>query len=332
MDTRYAYAVGRIRALETRLLPMPKLLGILVAADAPGALRMLSDTVYAQSLAEVKDESEFENSMAGELGRAYDLFRDLSLDPELTDLFRLRNDVHNLKVLLKAKYAKAQADPYLIDMGLFELGEIKEMVEKANFRALPQILQEAVREAMAQFNQSRNPQMIDFALDEAMYRLFLETACACGEPFLEELFRIEIDLINIKTHVRLKIRGSLREKLQEAMLPGGGLPKERFLKLFDGSLEQFAQGLMYTRYGRVISDGIDHWKEHVDLTCLEKMLDDYLLDYLKLAKYITFGLEPLIGYLLAKETEIKNIRTILVGKFNNLSKETIKERLRETYV
>jgi len=332
MDTKYAYAVGRIRALETRFLNMPKLLVILEAADAPGALNMLSDTVYAESLAEVRDESKFETIMAHELARTYGLFRDLSLDPELTDLFFLRNDVHNLKVILKAKYAHARPDPYLLDLGLFGLTTLKQMIEKEDFRVLPQVIQEGVREAMTQFDQRKNPQAVDIILDEALYSLLLEAARSRKDPFLEELFRMDIDLTNLKTFVRLKIRARGREQLQEALLAGGFLPTERLLKLFDGTLEQFAQGLRNTRYGRVIADGIANWKEHAQLTYLEKLLDDYLFDYLKQAKYITFGLEPLVGYLLAKETEIRNIRTILVGKFNNLPKQQILERLRETYV
>jgi len=35
---------------------------------------------------------------------------------------------------------------------------------------------------------------------------------------------------------------------------------------------------------------------------------------------------------LAKETELKNIRILLVGKLNGLSKEILEERLREPYV
>jgi V/A-type H+-transporting ATPase subunit C len=311
---------------------MPKLLGILETADAPGVLNMLSDTVYAEDLAEVRDESKFETVMTHELARTYGLFRDLSLDPELTDLFFLRNDVHNLKVLLKAKYAHARPDPYLLDPGLFESVTLKQMIEKEDFRVLPQVIQEGVREAMTQFDQRKNPQVVDIILDEALYSLLLETARSRKDSFLEELFRMEIDLTNLKTFVRLKIRARGREQLQEALLAGGFLPTERLLTLFDGTLEQFAQGLRNTRYGRAIADGIANWKEHAQLTYLEKLFDDYLLDYLKQAKYITFGLEPLVGYLLAKETEIRNIRTILVGKFNNLPKQQILERLRETYV
>ena len=53
---------------------------------------------------------------------------------------------------------------------------------------------------------------------------------------------------------------------------------------------------------------------------------------MKKAKTIPFGIEPIIGYIYAKENEIKLIRIIMVGQMNNVPKEVIRERLRDSYV
>ena len=53
---------------------------------------------------------------------------------------------------------------------------------------------------------------------------------------------------------------------------------------------------------------------------------------MKEAKFIPFGGEPLLAYIYAKETEIKVVRIIMVGKLNNISPEVIRERLRDIYV
>ena len=52
---------------------------------------------------------------------------------------------------------------------------------------------------------------------------------------------------------------------------------------------------------------------------------------LKAAKYVTFGPEPIFAYIAAKETEIKIIRIIMVGKLNNVDTAVIRERVREVY-
>ena len=54
--------------------------------------------------------------------------------------------------------------------------------------------------------------------------------------------------------------------------------------------------------------------------------------YIKDAKYVPFGPEAAAAFLLAKESEIKNLRMILTGKIAGTPKEVISERLRETYV
>lgn len=53
---------------------------------------------------------------------------------------------------------------------------------------------------------------------------------------------------------------------------------------------------------------------------------------MKEAKIVTKGLEPVLTYMYVKENEIKQIRTIMVGKLNNITKEVIRERLRDGYV
>ena len=56
------------------------------------------------------------------------------------------------------------------------------------------------------------------------------------------------------------------------------------------------------------------------------------MSYIRNARLVTIGVEPLIAWLFAKETEIRNVRMIMTGKINNLPMDMIRERLRETYV
>ena len=69
-----------------------------------------------------------------------------------------------------------------------------------------------------------------------------------------------------------------------------------------------------------------------NFSLIEKLFDEYVLNYVKKAKYITFGIEPLIGYFFAKKTECINIRNIITGKINRLPSDVIKQRLRKTYI
>ena len=69
-----------------------------------------------------------------------------------------------------------------------------------------------------------------------------------------------------------------------------------------------------------------------DLTQFEKNCDDFIMSYVKDARYKSLTPEPIVGYIIGKETEVKCIRIIMTCKLNDIDVETIKERVRESYV
>ncbi|HCJ66580.1 MAG TPA: hypothetical protein DHV62_04460, partial [Elusimicrobia bacterium] len=94
-NSNYACAVGKIRALENQLLRNSDFERLLEVDNAGDVLRELSDTPYGEYLSRIKDVNEFELLLTEELKRTYNLIRELSLHPEITDLFFLRKDLHN---------------------------------------------------------------------------------------------------------------------------------------------------------------------------------------------------------------------------------------------
>ena len=68
------------------------------------------------------------------------------------------------------------------------------------------------------------------------------------------------------------------------------------------------------------------------LTAFERECDNALTAYLAAARRIPFGEETVIGYLYAKELEFTAIRAIFAGRAAGLDGDTIRARLRETYL
>ena len=79
-------------------------------------------------------------------------------------------------------------------------------------------------------------------------------------------------------------------------------------------------------------NGVEDYTKSGSAGVLEKLVDNYIMNMMKEAKMIPFGGEPLLAYIYAKETEIKVVRIIMVGKLNNIAEEVIRERLRDIYV
>jgi len=332
MDNRYAYAVGKIRAREVRLLDLPKLLSILEAENVEEALKGLSDTDYREGLALVKQEEDFDLHLSRQMESVYGLISELTQDPEITDLFILRNDFHNIKVAFKKKHLAPREDEYYLTPSKVNREELAEAVRTSNFFRLPPLLAGALEKIEGIYSSEKNIQLINTILDEIYFSHSLQVSRRAKCEFLERLFLIQIDLTNIRTFLRLKEMSKGRDALRNRLISGGVLEREHFLKLFAGSLESFVDSLRFKDYYEILKSGIEHWKKSGSFSFLEKLFDDYLLNFVKRAKYISFGIEPLIGYLVAKEMEVKNLRTAIVGKFNKLSPESIKGRLREVYI
>ncbi len=330
-DTIYAYAVGRTRALETRLLDRARFDRMIDATSAEEALKVLAESDYANAVAELADVHDFESMLAAELKEAFDLILKISPKPELISIMALRYDVHNLKVLFKAKYLGIKSD-LLIPVGSLDLDKMEYAVAEEDFRDLPEKLRRAAEDVSEDFLVNRDPQVIDLLLDQVLYDQLVSSARERGINFLEGMFIRQIDLTNLKSIIRVKRMGLNRELLKNILLPHGSIPNDLLAGMLDEPLESLITMLSMSDYADLVSEGVRNWLDKGTVSSLEKLSDDYITAYLKKGKWTPFGLEPLVGYLWAKEIEIKNIRLILVGKINKLPAEAIRERIRDVYI
>lgn len=352
-NTKYAYAVGRIRALETRLLDGMAIGRLLEADDAQEVLKALSEGEYEAALSNISDAADFETALNIEQERIYSLVDQLSLDPELTGIFRARWDFHNLKALLKSSYLKAAdsaetsqqagaTDDVLVTSGLIPVDAIRFTIEPDDEQSGSGLsltgsngssyIMDALEDTREQYEESQNPQMIDIVIDKHIQSFLYQRAADYPSPFLCGYFEAIADLTNIKSFVRVKMLNEGVRLLDAVLLPYGSLDRQIYMGQFDETVENVAASLTGTRYADVVAEGIRSWTEEHSLAVFEKLADNYLINYIKPAKYMVFGVEPLIGYLLAKEHEMKLIRIIVTGKLNDLPAENIRERLRDTYV
>lgn len=331
-NTKYAYAVGRIRVLETRLLDRIKLDRMVEAPTVQDSLKILGETDYSGSVAAMSSAHDYETMLGDEINRVFGLIRKISPEPELTDVLSLQFDIHNLKVLFKAHYLEESGASSLMQGGTIPPEKLQAMVKEENFRDLPEELQKAAGSIVEEFFITRDPQIIDLYLDKVHFDIMMSTAKRSRSDFLEGFFVKQIDLLNVKTFFRVKRMGRGREFLKKALLPQGRISAELFLGLLDEPVYQLAERLAMTEYAEIISEGVREWQSEGTLTRFEKLSDDYVSIYLMRNRNNPFGLEPLIAYMFAKETEVKNIRMVMVGKINGLPIESIRERLRDVYV
>ena len=186
--------------------------------------------------------------------------------------------------------------------------------------------------AVEDFEATKDPQRIDIIVDKFMFEELVQIRKSLNYSFTDKIINAMIDSTNIKTLLRIKKQGKGREFAQEVIVPGGYIDKDTLVSIINESPENIIYKLSFSVYSEVVREGLEGYIATNSANLLEKLSDNYIMALMKDSKFVTFGPERILSYIYAKETEIKLIRIIMVGKLNNVAEEVIRERLRDSYV
>ena len=323
----YLYLSARIHALENKLLTRERMERMLSARTAEEAAKVLSECGYGDFPA--LTPSSIEAALDRARQETFAGLRREAPDPAMVDVFCIQYDYHNLKVLVKGEATGQDPAPLLLEAGRYPAGRLREDYEKGALDRYAPRFRQAAAEARDTLAASGDPQTADLVLDRACYAELLEAAQSSGSPFLEGYVRLSIDSVNLRAAVRAARMGRGSDFLRRVLLPGGSTDADRLLAASgSGGL---AGVFSHTWLAEAAQAG-DEARKGGPLTRFERLCDDALTRYLSQGRRIPFGEHPLIGYLYAKESELTAIRVILTGRLAGLDAETIRERLRESYV
>ncbi|MDH7512122.1 MAG: V-type ATPase subunit [Clostridiales bacterium] len=253
----YAYAVGRVHALENYLIHQAVFREAAEATDFVSALKIVYDAGnYGEDLIKVSNSKELDAV----------LFREEENLKNLVGAILLEKDI--LKVML---------------------------------------LDESPEEALAPAERS-------------------------GNAFILGYVKCRIDTGNIKIFCRSMYLEIPEEKFEKLFLPGGTIAPQDFVGCYGLALHEACDRFQATAYHDLWKRGVDVFLERQTFVELERRIEDFLMSYLRRAKHITFGPEPVFAYGLAKKRELALVRLLGLGKMMKLPAELIKERISATYV
>ena len=331
-EMQFSQVIPRLRVYETRLLDKSKVDRMIDSNSAQEALKVLQETEYANVMTNVKRAEDYEVILSEELKRLFNVMYEISPEKSLVDLMSVKYDYHNIKVILKGIFLKEDLSYLLIHVGTIKVSKLKSSIENNELRDLSPIMREAIEEAIKDFENSKDPQMVDIILDKYMFKEIIQIKNSIKDRFVDKYVDSVIDSTNLKTLLRVKKQNKGREFFSSVIIEGGSIDKDKLLGMLNDSVENVATKLSFTDYAEFIKVGIEYYSKTRSVSLLEKLIDNYIMDMMKDAKIIPFGVEPILAYIYAKETEIKIIRIIMVGKLNNISAEVVRERLRDIYV
>lgn len=327
-DTDYLFISTYLRAREKNLLTAARMERMIDAPTAEDAAKVLQEIGYGEFSA--SSDRELGEVLARERETLYqDLCRFVP-DKAVVDVFKLKYDYHNSKAMLKAQAMDVDGRHLLLDAGRIPAQALAQAVLEGDYGSLPPRLGKAVEEAYEVLSATGDPQLSDFVLDRAYYSEMLEAAQSFGSGFLVDYVRSSIDAANLRSAVRTLRMKKGGEFLRKVLFDGGSVKPEAVLAAaLGGDLEEVYRT---TPLRDAAQAGAEAVHGGGSLTRFEKLCDDAVTATAARAKRVSFGVEAVIGYLVAKEIEFTAVRIIMSSRMAGIGGDTIRERLREAYV
>lgn len=324
-DTDYLYATMRLRAAENKFLQPERAEKLLAASDYNEALKLylgsLSPELYGTSLIENGDS---ERLLEEELKASFALVTECSPDKAIGETFLYSYDCQNIKSAIKCELLGYAFSDYALPYGAINPEEVEKAVRSRDFSAFPEKLRHAAASLFSENLKDSDPQRIDIVLDKACIEAITDKSAESPFPFLSELARIKADLYNISSAVRCAMMKKSPEFFKTLLAGGGFLDAAFYSEQYEpGTVERLCSALSLTRYSALASA-----LSEKGASVLGKLTDEFYYSMAEESRMVAFGGEVLIGFLIRKEKELKNVRIILAGKKSRLDEKAIRERMR----
>ena len=323
------FATAMTRSNEKKLLTSEQFRSMIDSGSIDDICRIIQDAGYGS------DSEPFKPATYQKIlsDRELNLFDDtlkMGKEFEVLDVLNLVNDYHNIKVLLKAEALGIDRSDILLNTGNIPAEKMTEYVRDRS-KMLSEDMLKAVLEASETHARTKDPQLIDFICDKYCFIEMNKIAEKCGNEFVKGYVKIKIDASNLKTYARVKAMGQPWTYFNEVFIEGGEIDTLLYQRAYNEDVAQFGSHFK----GTLLYDAATIGREDLDktgsFTMFEKLCDDAVVEYAKGGKEISFGIEVVFAYYVAKQIEMTNIRVLMAGKLANMNPETIQERMRKTY-
>jgi len=331
-DDRYAYAVARVKVLETRLIDRATV-DRLMGETPQGLFEWARESEYAEAFADVASPLEFPVGLHRHISAVFDLLEKIIPKPEVIHAFRLRYDYHNLRALFKANVLGREAAPALSDLGTIPPDRLANLLRDEMWLWIPDRMRDAWRTAHATLDRGGSLRLANAGFDNARWQHRLALAEQCKEPFLDKMFREAITMHNIITFIRVKDGAANREDIDDLLLDGSVLGRSFFRRHYDEPVQLFLDSLAHTDYARhimtrataALSEERAYWR-------LDVARDNYFVFSVQAHAHDPFGVGPIVHYLVRKKAEGKLLYSLWLAAKAGWHRATMQDRLRSAYV
>ncbi len=253
---------------------------------------------------------------------------------EMVKLILGRWDIHNLKTIVRGKHIGAPQKDILESLipagmigeaALIELSkriDIKEIIDLLTTWEVPYAL--PLRRNYFQYTKDREVANLEFSLDRFYYENAIQTIR--GNRFVEllrrdwnrkvllELFKVEIDFINIMTVLRLSREVIEEETIVQYFIENGKhINRDLFVKIARlKATEDIVEALKGTPYHAALKKGLQEYFTSGLVSPIQRRLEELIVRRsIELFKEYPLSIAPVIAYIWAKYNEVVNLRILV---------------------
>lgn len=330
MGTEYIFATALINSEERNLLKEEQFRVMTESGNIDDICKTLQDAGYGNETESIRP-GNYEKILKEKEAELFAEIDSLSNENPIFKIFAFPSDYHNIKTLLKAEFLGVDRGDILLATGSITPAKMTELVRERDRSLLTEYMFRAIEEAVDNHARTKDPQAVDFICDKYCFQDIAKVAEECKNDFVKGYVKLWIDTANLKTFVRVKKMGQPWGYYSDTFIPGGNVDIKTYVSGYDEEPAQFAARFESYEIKDAVALGREEIAKSGTFTLLEKLCDDALIEYIRNAKGITFGIEKLVAHLVAKQMEIKCVRILMSGKLADMDPQAIRERLRVTY-
>lgn len=309
-----------LQAKEAHMVTRDKLERMLAEPTFEDAARIAAECGY-EDMSKM-DSVQIGEALARRRTEAFEEVRDYVADSALLDIFSLKYDYNNAKVIVKAGGYKPEIEYMLSSGARSDVKDIINAYDNVGFTNIPEMMSDAMKDARSVLLRTNNPQLADIVLDKCYFAELQVLAEELGSAQLKAYVQLLIDSANLRTAVRVLLAGKHGEMLRSMLIEGGSVGEDEIMRV--QTREELNNLFASTEFKSAVLAP--------SLSELEREADNAVNAYLSGARMSNFGPAEVVTYLSALETEIMLLRIVLTGKRLGISVEKLKERLRDCYV
>jgi V/A-type H+-transporting ATPase subunit C len=321
----YPYMYARVSAKRAKLLDSSDYENLLKMG--PNEIsRKLEEGAYQEDINELG--SRHEGVELVELALSRNLAREMSELVEMADgklqkviqIYLRKYDILTFKRILRAKKAgqEQNIEDYLTPVGGLSHEKIEELSDKDYDEVKNSInFENSLVDYQSYIANCGSSSSLENCLDQAYYDELDKLADKVGSSNLRKFVVEEVEYENLKIALRLKKYDLPEEKIRERLLASrnGKLVEEILNKQYKEALEHVVNEL-----GLEVNERLEEIEQAIEVHRLENAL--------RMLHTQPLSLSFILGYVVAKITEVKNLRMLLRAKETGIQNQaTMRKQL-----